>query len=51
MDEATIAKSIMDPNAQIAKGFDADLMPQDFSEQMRVSELNLIVDYLKKLPE
>ena len=51
MDDAAIAKSILDPNAQIAEGFEADLMPQDFGEQMRVSELNLIVDYLKKLPE
>ena len=26
-----------------------DTMPEDFGEQMRVSELNLIVDYLTKL--
>jgi mono/diheme cytochrome c family protein len=51
MDHAKIVESIMDPNATIAEGFEADAMPDDFAEQMRVSELNLIVEYLKKLPE
>ena len=46
-----IAQAILNPNAEIAKGFEADTMPGDFSEQMRVSELNLIVKYLKNLPE
>jgi len=43
---AEIMESIYDPNARITEGFEADLMPQDFGDQMRVSELNLIVDYL-----
>ena len=51
MDDAKIAESILKPNAVIADGFEADTMPQDFADQMRVSELNLIVEYLKKLPE
>ncbi|HFC05602.1 MAG TPA: c-type cytochrome [Rhizobiales bacterium] len=51
MDDSKIVESIVNPNAVIAKGFEADTMPDDFSEQMRVSELNLIVDYLKNLPE
>jgi len=46
-----IANAIINPNAEIAKGFEADIMPGDFGEQMRVSELNLIVKYLMKLPE
>ncbi len=49
MDRAGIVESILKPNAKIAGGFEADLMPQDFAEQMRVSELNLIVDYLMTL--
>ena len=49
MSREEIVESILDPNAKIAKGFEADIMPQDFSEQMRVSELNLVVEYLMKL--
>ncbi len=51
MDSSKIMESIINPNAEIAEGFEADTMPDDFAEQMRVSELNLIVEYLKKLPE
>ena len=51
MDRQKIIEAILDPNAEIAEGYEADAMPQDFSEQMRVSELDLIVDYLVKLPE
>ncbi len=51
MNEAKIAEAIIKPNAEIAEGYEADMMPADFGEQMRVSELNLIVEYLKKLPE
>ena len=51
MSDAEIRQSILKPNAKIADGYEADIMPQDFADQMRVSELNLIVDYLKKLPE
>jgi len=49
MSREKIIEAILKPNAQIADGFEADIMPQDFSEQMRVSELDLIVDYLMKL--
>jgi len=44
-----IRQSILDPNQAIAKGFEADNMPGDYSEQMRVSELEMIVEYLKNL--
>ncbi len=43
--------AILDPNAEIANGFEADTMPPDYAEQMRVSELNLIIDYLMNLPD
>ncbi|MBT6095282.1 MAG: c-type cytochrome [Rhodospirillaceae bacterium] len=46
-----LRKAILEPNADIAKGFEADTMPPDYAEQMRISELNLIVDYLMNLPE
>ncbi len=51
LDDAKITEAIIKPNAEIAEGFEADTMPDDFGEQMRVSELNLIIDYLKNLPE
>jgi len=49
MNKGQITEAILKPNAQIAEGFEADIMPQDFAGQMRVSELNLIVEYLMKL--
>ncbi len=51
LDDVKIAESIIKPNAVIAEGFESDIMPEDFGEQMRVSELNLIIEYLKNLPE
>jgi len=50
LDRAALRRAILDPNAEIAKGFEPDTMPQDFAEQMRVSELDLLVDYLSNLP-
>lgn len=41
-----VVDSIINPNAVIAEGFDADMMPADFAEQMMVAELNMIVDAL-----
>jgi len=51
LDDVKIAEAIIKPNAEITEGFEADIMPDDFGEQMRVSELNLIIDYLKNLSE
>ena len=49
MNREKIMEAIFDPNAEIAEGFEADTMPDDFAEQMYVSELTLIVDYLSSL--
>ncbi|MGI9383344.1 MAG: c-type cytochrome [Methyloligellaceae bacterium] len=38
--------SILKPNEKITKGFEPDIMPQDYAEQMRVRELELIIDFL-----
>ncbi len=46
-----IRTAILDPNASIAEGFEAGLMPDDFAQQMADSEIDLIVDYLVNLPE
>ena len=42
--EQFLVNSIIDPNAVIAEGFDEDMMPDDFAEQMMVSELNMMVN-------
>jgi Cytochrome c len=44
-----IMESILDPNAKIADGYEADFMPADFAEQMQASELVVLVDYLMNL--
>jgi len=41
-----IRQSILTPNAYIAKGYEADIMPDDFADRMRVSELELAVETL-----
>jgi len=51
MNAAEIEKSILNPNATIAEGFEPDTMPSDYNEQMRVSELQMIVEYLSNLAQ
>jgi cytochrome c oxidase subunit 2 len=41
-----IRESIVDPNAEIAEGFSADVMPDDFGEQLSPAELDALVEYL-----
>ena len=41
-----IRQSILDPDAVIAKGFPAGMMPKTFGEQMKAKELEMLVDYL-----
>ncbi len=44
--EEFIRKSIIYPNADITKGYEADIMPPDFAEQMNVKELEMIVKFI-----
>ncbi len=46
LDAPAIRQSIVDPDAAIAEGYDAGLMPADIADKMTVSELEMIVDYL-----
>jgi len=46
LDAASIRQSIIDPDAVVADGYDAGLMPGDFANKMTVSELEMIVEYL-----
>jgi cytochrome c oxidase subunit 2 len=43
---AFIRQSIVDPNAQIAKGFGKGIMPQDFGKTLSKQQLDALVTYL-----
>ncbi|MBF0368440.1 MAG: c-type cytochrome [Magnetococcales bacterium] len=49
VDKAYLRRAIMDPNADVAEGFEADMMPPDYGEQLYAVELDLLVDYLAGL--
>lgn len=47
--EDYLRRAVLDPNADIAKGFEADMMPPDLAEQMAASELEMLVQYMAGL--
>ena len=48
-DRDYLRRAILDPNADITKGFEPDTMPGDYGEQMYAKELEMVVDYLAGL--
>lgn len=48
-DRDFLRRSILDPNADIAKGFEKDQMPPDYGTQMYAQELEMLVEYLAGL--
>jgi mono/diheme cytochrome c family protein len=48
-DAAYLRRAILDPNADIAKGFAAGLMPATYGEQLYARELEMLVAYLASL--
>lgn len=46
---AFIRESIVNPNKVIAKGYQAGIMPQDFSKTLSPAELDALVNYLSKV--
>lgn len=48
-DRDGLRRNILDPNAQIPEGYEPNIMPLDFGQQMRASELELLIDYLSEL--
>jgi mono/diheme cytochrome c family protein len=48
-DRAYLRRAILDPNADVAEGFEADMMPEDLGEQMYVTELEILLDFLAGL--
>jgi len=49
--EDYIRESILNPNAVISEGFQANIMPQNFSERLTDQDLNDLVAYLKSASE
>lgn len=48
-DAAYLRRAILDPNAEVAKGFQAGLMPPNYGEQLYAKELEMLVAYLAAL--
>jgi len=51
MDRDALLAAIIDPNAVIAEGYEAEMMPDTFGDDMSEGEMTLILDYLMNLPE
>ncbi len=48
-DRAYLRQAILDPEAVIAKGFPGGVMPANFGDDMKASELEMLVTYLASL--
>jgi mono/diheme cytochrome c family protein len=48
MSAAEVKKSIVDPNAKIAKGYPSGVMPQNFGQVISPQDLNALVKFLLK---
>jgi mono/diheme cytochrome c family protein len=48
-DKDYLRRAILLPDADISEGFDAELMPPDYGEQLYAGELEMLVDYLAAL--
>jgi cytochrome c oxidase subunit 2 len=48
-DEAFIRQSIVDPSADVTKGFSDGIMPQNFGDTLQPAELDALVKYLAKV--
>jgi len=44
-----LRRAILDPEAELAKGFRGGMMPDIYGETMKAKELEILVDYLAKL--
>jgi quinoprotein glucose dehydrogenase len=45
-DREYLRRAVLDPNADIAEGFEEDMMPDDLGEQLYASELEILVGFL-----
>jgi cytochrome c oxidase subunit 2 len=51
VDAEFIRTSIVDPNADVTKGYKPDIMPQDFGDKLSEEELDALVKYLLESQE
>jgi cytochrome c oxidase subunit II len=51
VDAAFIRRSIVDPNADVTKGYEPNIMPQDFGDKLSNEELDALVKYLLESQE
>jgi cytochrome c oxidase subunit II len=51
VDAAFIRRSIVDPNADVTRGYDPNIMPQDFGDKLSKEELDALVKYLLESQE
>ncbi|MHA1158261.1 MAG: c-type cytochrome [Alphaproteobacteria bacterium] len=45
-DRDYLRRAILLPNAEIAEGFEADMMPADYGEMLYAGELEMLIDYM-----
>lgn len=50
-DRDFLRRSILDPDVELTEGFEAELMPPDYGEQMYAKELEMLLDYMAGLKE
>ena len=50
-DEAFIRESIVDPNAEVAGGFTAGIMPLDYEQTLEPAEIDALVEYLANVTQ
>ncbi|MDX8410725.1 MAG: c-type cytochrome [Mariprofundaceae bacterium] len=48
-DNAYLRRALLDPNSNIAEGFDADMMPDTYGEDLSAKEMEMLVDYMAGL--
>jgi hypothetical protein len=48
-DKDYLRRAILEPNVEITEGFESDLMPQDYGEQLYAQELEMLVNYMAGL--
>jgi cytochrome c5 len=48
-DKDYLRRAILEPNAEIPEGFEPDLMPPDYGEQLYAQELEMLVNYMAGL--
>jgi cytochrome c oxidase subunit 2 len=44
--EEFIRESVVEPDAEVASGFSADLMPEDYGDKLSDEQLRQLVDFL-----